>query len=100
MREQHALDLHGKDALATAADHLLAAADDREEPFGVECAQITREHPAVAHRARRLVRVPPVTAHGELAADGDLADGARGHVDPRLVEEPYVHVEVGPADRL
>src|SRR5437763_1313121 len=59
VRDEDALDLGGEDALAAAPDHLLAAPDDREEPLGVERPEITREHPAVTHRARGLLRVPP-----------------------------------------
>src|SRR5438067_119334 len=59
VRQQDPLDLGWEDALAAAADHLLAAADDRPEALGVDHAEVAGQHPAVADRARALLRIPP-----------------------------------------
>src|SRR5262249_50768471 len=93
-------ELGGKDALAAAADHLLPAPDDREEPLVVERAEVAGEHPAVAQRACGLLRIPPVGLHRELAAYGDLAAATARHGVTLRVDETDVHVEVWPPDRL
>ena len=82
---QRALDLGRVGVGAADDEHVALAAGDREVAVGVEHAEVAGVEPAVGvdHRRRRL-GVLVVALHHEVAADADLALGARRRAPRRV----------------
>ena len=87
MGEQHLLDLARVDVGAARDDQVLRAIFQRDEPIGIDGAEIARPQPAIAQRLRVGGIVVPVAVHHAIAGGDDLADLARRQLAARLVDD-------------
>src|SRR5262249_58336310 len=67
MQRQAAFDLHRRDVLAAADDHVVDAAGDEEIAVAVEISGVAGEIPALAQRLGIRVRPPPIALEGFIA---------------------------------
>jgi hypothetical protein len=93
VEREHVLDLAGENVEAAGDHHVLRPVDDVEEPVLVAWREVAGVQPAVAHRARGLLRLVPVAGHHQRAAAADLADLAHTHLAAVVVHQ--FHLQAG-----
>ena len=93
------LHLTGVDVVSARNDHVALAIHQPQPTRGVEPAQVAGVQPSVAYRLHEVVAPlgPPVTGHDVVAPGDDLADLARRHRRPGVVEDCELHPEGGAA---
>ena len=98
MCRQCGLDLLGIDVEATADDHLLRAAHQRDQPASVLACQVSRPQPALAYRPGGFLGHVPVALHHMLRANRELPRLTHGNRCPVGGTDDDFDHRVGPPD--